>query len=634
MTPQSDIEHGSLAAWGLSLRPLLAGLLVAFCLLIWQAFAFALSDAQEEAEVEASAILHMVWRAHSAGGLASSPQVLEGALQQAAEGFPDVQAASLCTESGCNARYARGRSCTPGGGWVGQCVSAESKLDGRWSVIVLHSLGPAYLEVARDVAIFLVALLLGGGVWYLSARKMRHRMAHDASRLREATEKDQLTGLFNRAAFQHALSEALQRVASTSEQFACLFINVDSFRDLNDLNGYKTGDSVLAELAERLGKVFAVPGSMLARVGGDEFAVLLPLRKNVLPDALVGDRMASAVARPFEYANRSVQITVSAAIVPLDSAQLTQGEVFRRGDIALAEAHRRGRGRCVRYDADLGARAGRRQLIQRDLRQALTGPQVYLEYQPQVDMRGQLRGVEALIRWKHPSEGMIRPDEFIPVAEETGLILHVGTRVVELACQDLVALRKDGVMLPYISVNVSPKQLADPTWPDHLLQTLKKNELSTSDLELEVTEGTVMEDGGTETSALDRLSKKGFRLAVDDFGTGYSSLARLQSMKADKLKIDRSFIRQLGDPSYDPVLVQMMLALASRLGIKSVAEGVEEQRQLDWLAAAGCQMVQGYFYAKPMTVDRLKLWIIGNLADHQHHGHELTWEPTKPDVLM
>mgnify|MGYP003341163910 CR=1 FL=1 len=633
MSAHSDNEPGSAATLGVSWKPLLLGLLVTLCLLVWQAFAFALADAREEAEVEAAAMMDLLTQSHAALGNGAAPEPAIERLRQAAERFPELQAATVCTPAGCSTPYARGNLCSAAGGWFGRCVSAEAGDSAKLSVIVHHSLAAAYVEVGRDVAIFMVALLLGAGVWYLSARKVRDRMASDASRLREATEKDPLTGLFNRAAFQTALSDALHLHSSKADAFACLFINVDHFRDLNDLNGYKTGDGVLKELAARLLPVFTVPGSTLARVGGDEFAAILPLRKNAVPDGLIGDRMSMTVAKPFEQANRSVQITVSTAIVPLDDARLTTGEVFRRGGITLAEAKRRGRGRCVRYDAELGARAGRRQLIQRDLRGALASEQVYLEYQPQVDMLGQLRGVEALIRWKHPTEGMIRPDEFIPVAEESGLILHVGTKVVELACQDLVTLREQGVKLPYISVNVSPRQLTDPTWPDQLLNTLRHHGLTTADLELEVTEGTVMEDGGTETSALDRLSKNGFRVAVDDFGTGYSSLARLQSMKVDKLKIDRSFIRHLGDPTYDPVLVQMMLELARRLGIKSVAEGVEEQRQLDWLAAAGCQMVQGYFYAKPMTVDRLKLWIIGNLADHQHQGHELSWEPTKPDVL-
>lgn len=602
--------------------PFTLALLVAVLLLTWQRLYFEMQNARRDAVSEAESIMTVIELSRAMSTTDVTPW-----LASASSRFGGVVSSSYCTAGVCTANYQQGRHllCTAGGRWDSVCAQSFPRGISGAYVEVRHSLLQAYQATLRDLVVVSVVALLGVGTWFSAEQRLRAQVTRREDQLRHAARHDALTGLLNRAAFESVLSDHLARPRADRAPATLLYLDLDGFKHLNDTHGHHTGDLVLREVTRRFNRALPDAVGTMGRLGGDEFAVILPELSEPLAVAATVDALMQSLAQPFEAEQMSAQLGASVGAVVLDAEVHTAEEALRRADVAMDEAKRLGRGKLVLFDDLLGSRARRRQFIQSELRPAILQGQLYLEYQPQVAMDGGMRGVEALVRWRHPRFGVIRPDEFIGVAEETGLILPLGMAVIEMACRDLVALRDEGVALPYVSVNVSPRQLADPQLVSGLMNALRQHGLGPADMELEVTEGAVMEVDGAESAVLDHLSARGFRIAIDDFGTGYSSLSRLQRMKVDKLKIDRSFMDGLGDPGHDPVLVDMMLALAKRLGVKSVAEGVETERQAEWLRQAGCQMIQGYLHAKPMPPAQLVSWVKARSGDH---GDEDVWSPT------
>lgn len=619
---QASVQVTKVEKRRLAWLPFTLALLVAALLLAWQRLYFEMRDAHRTALSEAESIMTVVELSRAMSSTDVSPW-----LTSASSRFSDVVSSSYCVGAQCSAHYRQGRAplCSQGDRWGSVCAQSFPRGAGAF-VEVRHSLMPAYQATLRDMLMVCVVALLGLGTWFSAEQRLRQQVLRREDQLRHAARHDALTGLLNRAAFDAVLAEHLARPKAERSPATLLYMDLDGFKHLNDTHGHHMGDQVLKEVTRRFGGALPEARASMGRLGGDEFAVILPNVSEPLAVAASVDALTESLTPPFEAEQMSAQLGVSIGAVVLDAEVHTAEEALRRADVAMDEAKRLGHGKLVLFDDLLGSRARRRQFIQSELRPAIIQGQLYLEYQPQVGMDGGMRGVEALVRWRHPRFGVIRPDEFISVAEETGLILPLGVAVIEMACRDLVALRKQGVALPYVSVNVSPRQLADPQLVPALMSALRQHGLGPADMELEVTEGAVMEVNGAESSVLDHLSARGFRIAIDDFGTGYSSLSRLQRMKVDKLKIDGSFMEGLGEPGHDPVLVDMMLSLAKRLGVKSVAEGVETQQQADWLRDAGCQMIQGYLYAKPMPPAQLAVWLKERAGDHD--DDEDVWSPT------
>jgi len=304
------------------------------------------------------------------------------------------------------------------------------------------------------------------------------------------------------------------------------------------------------------------------------------------------------------------------------------GEMLHRADLAMYEAKRAGRGRLVFYHESMEDSARSRAQIQGELKQAIDARQFFLVYQPQFDGKDQIRGVEAMVRWRHPVRGLIPPDEFMSIAEQSGLIVPLGKHVIGLVCEDLVNLRKEGLVLPYVSLDVSMRQLADKALVEDLQETLQRHGLTAADLEFEVTEGTTMVGQvSKENATLRQLQDMRFRIAIDGFGAGQSSLARLIDLKVDKIKIDPMFVRAIGQPGFNPALLELMISLAQRLDVKIVAQGVSKLEQVSWLKQAGCPMMQGDFFAHPMTHVQLLMWLREQAGERGYLGG--VWAPTR-----
>ncbi len=430
--------------------------------------------------------------------------------------------------------------------------------------------------------------------------------------LRTAARVDKLTGLSNRHLLLDRLNQAVSRARRVAGyRFAVLYIDLDGFKLINDSMGHHKGDVLLAEAARRLREevraidtVTCEPtGNTAARLGGDEFVVLLDGIAGEADAQLVASRLLTVLSLPYVLEGHEVVCSASIGIVTSLVAGQSAEDLMRDADTALYEAKHAGRARHVVFDASMRTRVQARLGLESDLRKALDAGQFALHYQPIVSLEtGQIESFEALLRWKHPECEMVSPVDFIPVAEESGLILPIGEWVIREACRQLVEWRttKPNVRIPTISVNLSRHQLVLSDLPQRLYAILQEAGVDPSDIHLELTESAVMRDSHAATGILNELKRIGFRIDLDDFGTGYSSLACLHQFPIDVVKIDRSFVANLekGPDFVQFVTAIVMLAGSFRMAI--VAEGVETAGQLSVLKSLGCHYAQGYYFAKPM----------------------------------
>ena len=421
-------------------------------------------------------------------------------------------------------------------------------------------------------------------------------------RLLERALRDGLTGLLNRNGL-HDEAQALLSQSDASRPCAMMFVDLDGFKQVNDAMGHHTGDELLRAVAGRLRQ--AVPGdALVARPGGDEFVVMMPGPAESA-EHLAGV-LCKALAERFQLGDQPVHVgaSIGIAMFPADGDSLV--DLMRRADLAMYAAKSGGRGVWRRFTTSLEDRVAERAWIARDLRDALDQGQLTVHYQPRVDaLSGTLSSVEALVRWPHPQRGMVPPNRFIPVAEDSGLVERLGVFVLERAMTQLQQWRRSGVMVPRIAVNVSAKQLQDDSFTGTVLPQLVAHGLAPTDLELEITESLFVGDASQVSTLLAPLRAAGVSVAMDDFGTGYSSLAALHSLPFDVLKIDQSFVAALGsDRSVDAVVRSVML-LARELGKHVVAEGIETEVQRDRLVALGCDEFQGYLFARPLPAEAL-----------------------------
>ncbi|MCA3748003.1 MAG: EAL domain-containing protein, partial [Rubrobacter sp.] len=410
---------------------------------------------------------------------------------------------------------------------------------------------------------------------------------------------DPLTGLPNRALFMDRLEHALARAGRSGDVLAVLFIDLDNFKFVNDSLGHEAGDRLLVAVARRLSGATR-PGDTVARLGGDEFTVLL----EDIPDrdeaSRVAERVAEVLREPFRVVGRELFVSASVGISVSAAGSGSVEELMRGADLAMYEAKREGKDRYRVFDFGMSRTAHDRLRLENDLRRALERDELRLYYQPVVRLGdGRVVGFEALLRWEHPDRGVILPDRFIPVAEETGMIVGIGRLVLEVACSQAAAWRRHDPSL-VVSVNISARQLRSPAFVGEVERILREAGLDPGGLVLEVTESAAMDEPGEAAEALRRLRERGVRLALDDFGTGYSSLSYLRRLPVSFLKIDRSFVEGLGGEADSGVLVGGVIALSRELGFEPVAEGVETPGQLERLLELGCELGQGYYFASPM----------------------------------
>lgn len=448
-----------------------------------------------------------------------------------------------------------------------------------------------------DEALLRTTVAIGSQIGLFMAR----RQAED--RIHHLAQYDELTGLTNRSMFSQRLDHALAQARRNHWSLAILFLDIDRFKNINDTLGHDAGDSVLREVAARLQGCLR-ESDIVARLGGDEFVVLLEATPKPMHSAVVAQRLLAAVATPFTINGHDFQLTASVGIstFPADSEDL-QG-LLKNADIAMYRAKEQGRNNYQFYLTQMNVHTLERLALESALRRALEQNEFVLHYQPKVNLASQrIVGVEALLRWQHPVSGLLPPADFIPVAEETGLIVPIGEWVLRTACAQSRSWRDQGLPPMRIAVNLSPRQFAHEGMLQDVERMLSEAGVDSTALELEVTESMVMRDPQRAARLLSKLRTTGVSVAIDDFGTGYSSLSYLKRFPIDSLKIDRSFVRDLPLDGEDVAITQAVIVMAHSLGLKVIAEGVENEDQADFLRARGCDEAQGYYFSRPIPAD-------------------------------
>ncbi|WP_296950935.1 EAL domain-containing protein [uncultured Massilia sp.] len=444
---------------------------------------------------------------------------------------------------------------------------------------------------------------VGGGL-AVTLQDISERKEHEAQLARLANE-DSLTGLPNRHWFLHFVPQALSHAQASGHGAALLFVDLDEFKQVNDSHGHAVGDQLLKDAAARLLAQLR-PGDRVARFGGDEFIVLLSPFDSDQQVAAVAARIVGAFARPFAIADEQHMIGASVGISVFPRDGLDAATLIRHSDIAMYAGKNEGKGQYRFFDPAQSSTLRTRAQMRQRLLEAIEHRQFLLHYQPRVDTRsGRLLSMEALLRWEHPTQGMVRPDEFIPLAESSGLIVPIGAIVIDMACAQLAAWRAAGMDPVPVSINVSPKQFLRGGVQRELAQALARHDVAAHLLEVEITESAMLGDQDEILAELAAIRALGIKLHVDDFGTGYSSLSQLQRMKMDVLKVDRSFTAELGRSKEGKVFFQAIVSMAHALGMEVVAEGVETREQLAILRALHCNEVQGYLIARPMAAEAI-----------------------------
>jgi diguanylate cyclase (GGDEF)-like protein/PAS domain S-box-containing protein len=418
---------------------------------------------------------------------------------------------------------------------------------------------------------------------------------------------DVVTGLVNRVALRDRLNQALAMLERLPGRIALLFIDLDNFKTINDSFGHETGDKVLVEVARRLSGV-ARRADTVARLGGDEFVMLCTSLREDDDPRLLGDRVVRAVAKPFVENDLDLSVTASVGIVLTGDPAADPGQLLQDADIAMYRAKDAGKDRFQVFSPSHRARVVANHVLEVELRDALDAGQLFLLYQPLFSIEDHsLRGVEALVRWNHPTRGVVGPVEFLPLAEERGLITRIDGFVLDEACRQLAEwLAAGGWPEGFtMAVNISGRQLVDPSFPAHVAKTLGLYGLDPARLCLEITETSLNGGSGDAEAVLATLSEQGVRLAIDDYGTGYSTLAHLHRLRVDILKIDRSFIEQIGQTSRDNEIIAAITAMSHALGMTVVGEGIATSEQLDELASLECDTAQGFLFAHPVPPEAI-----------------------------
>jgi diguanylate cyclase (GGDEF)-like protein len=497
-----------------------------------------------------------------------------------------------------------------GGSAPHRALVAKTDLHNGWTVRAAAAAPPT--GIAGDphaltllIGGALLSLLVGLLVFLLGTGRMRalSLVREKTAELSHLALHDALTGLPNRALVLDRADQMLSRTARQPEVTAgALFVDVDGFKHINDNFGHGTGDRLLKVIAERL-QATVRDHDTVGRLGGDEFVVLAESTPTEAAADALADRIVAAIRHPVELDPDGPGVAVTASIGVAVGQYATPDALLRDADLALYAAKAAGRDRYSLFDASMHDDAQERRALEADLAGALRDDQLYLLYQPIFNLADRsIEGVEALLRWRHPVRGIVGPDEFIPLAEESGLIVPIGRWVLEQACRQGADWARAGHKLG-VSVNVSAFQLGREDFAEDVRRTLAETGLAASSLLLEITETTVMRDIAAACMDLEQMKQVGVRVAIDDFGTGYASLAQLQRMPVDILKVDRSFVAALDDGEQGADLLQAIVGVGRSLSMKVLAEGIETAKQLQAVAAMGCELGQGYQLGRPTPAE-------------------------------
>jgi diguanylate cyclase (GGDEF)-like protein/PAS domain S-box-containing protein len=440
-------------------------------------------------------------------------------------------------------------------------------------------------------------------------RKAEQQLIENQQRLDKMAHHDQLTGLPNRHYLTAFLPQAIEEAKTANTMLGVVFLDLDRFKHINDTRGHETGDKLLQEVATRL-RTCVRDSDVVIRMGGDEFVVVFRNVKNYDEVTLGAGRIIETLNRPIVIDRHSLQTTgsVGVSLYPRDGANMV--ELLKHSDTAMYQAKDRGRNNVQMFSHAMNRKLKHRVAVEASLREALRLKQLDVHYQPFVNLiTRKIVGLEALMRWSHPIHGMIPADQFIPVAEETGLIVPMGNFVLHRTLQTMSAWRKAGIPLVPVSLNVAPAQLQRGELQSTISTLLKSHNLRPEMLQLEMTERAVFDShspaGENRQDSMARLRDLGIKIAIDDFGTGYSSLSYLKNWRVDALKIDRSFVRDLVTDSSDLAIVSAIIAIARHLHIEVIAEGIEAYQQVEILRRLGCSVGQGFLFARPMPADEI-----------------------------
>ncbi|HEU4705850.1 MAG TPA: EAL domain-containing protein [Solirubrobacterales bacterium] len=480
----------------------------------------------------------------------------------------------------------------------GAASSLAVVIDGKnrpFGVLDVHATEPHRFS-AKDVPFVQAAAnVLADAIERHNAdQALRYRVLHDP-----------LTGLPNRLSFVDALGEALRKAAASGSPVGILFLDLDHFKLINDSLGHHAGDALLRAVAPRL-RAHLRPGDIVARFGGDEFGILIDRLADEGEALAIADRVAAAFVQPFSIDGVDHFVTASIGVAvsrPGEERPVNAELLIRDADAAMYRAKESGRSRCVLFDAEMRAGAARRLEVERELRHALERDELALYYQPVVNLRsGEMSGLEALLRWRHPERGLLDPSEFVSIAEDSGMIGPIGRWVQERACRQALEwhqLRPDSRPLD-VAVNLSARQVARRDFAADIEEILARTGLDPVSLRLEITESVLVDESTTAIASLEKLNELGVRLVLDDFGTGYSSLAYLNRFPFHALKIDRSFVEALGIEQEATAIVEAIIGMARGLSLEVIAEGVESEVQLAELQRLNCDYAQGYLFQAAM----------------------------------
>jgi diguanylate cyclase (GGDEF)-like protein/PAS domain S-box-containing protein len=425
---------------------------------------------------------------------------------------------------------------------------------------------------------------------------------------------DPLTGLANRRLFKNRLVKAVKSVQRTDSSIALLFLDLDQFKRVNDSLGHDMGDALLKEIARRLNN--NVRGNdTVSRIGGDEFTILLIDINNTNDVRIVAEKILKSLAKPFMLNGQEIISTVSIGITMTPEDSIEPNNLMKNADLAMYRAKELGRNNFQFFSEDLNTTILHNLEMEKELNIAIKRNQFILMYQPKICIANNtVTGVETLLRWRHPEKGLIPPDAFIPIAEETGQIIKIGAWVLKHSCHQMGALIREGLMPENskVAVNLSAKQFSDPNLLQTVVDILIRSKIDPLNLELEITESIIMDDVNAAIATMDAIKNKGIYLAIDDFGTGYSSLAYLKRFPIDVLKVDRSFISDIPEDKTDMAITSAVISMAHKLGMKVVAEGIETQEQLEFLREHKCDYGQGYLFSRPLTLPQLHHFLVSN----------------------
>jgi|CXWL01.1.fsa_nt_gi diguanylate cyclase (GGDEF)-like protein len=471
--------------------------------------------------------------------------------------------------------------------WSFGALSVLSAMSGVFMTLGLRSDSLTTIVVNSTAVIAWAVLALSMAGCLLEERSRRHAS-------REQAESDDVTGLYRRGAFECQLTAALTRARTLGEGLTLFFLGIDRFRTVNESMGHGAGDAVLLEIADRLKQILP-QGALVARVGGDEFAAACPGVSDSGEALRLAGELSAAIAAPMQIKAQEVMVTVTAGISLFPADAQDAATLLDHANAAAYRTKERSPGRPRLYDPNMTGRSQRELSMEMRLRRALSLDELWVYYQPRLSLvTGRIDGFEALIRWLHPSEGLLAAAAFIDLAESTGLVVPIGRFVLFRACQDTQDARVQSGVDIQVAVNLSAQQLADPDIVDDVRRALRESGLPARALEIEVTETAAMYDIGHARHVLERLRELGVSVALDDFGTGHSALGYLKELPIDRLKIDKCFVRDLATDAKDRFLLRAVIALGRARRLSVTAEGVEDPRQLRFLAASGCHHVQGY----------------------------------------